>query len=154
METSATLPQDEADKSSLCHDDTPKCSICSLDKLKELSDVVQQKSDMSISPSLKSRLQEQKITSRGTAMVTHDKQHPSKKPTWPVIFATQGAVSEDGAKVAHKDLQHKTYTLDGLIHESKIGAKDVTPFVCFMCMLEHEINSLCRLHPFSWTRML
>ncbi|KAG2139951.1 hypothetical protein BD769DRAFT_1384257 [Suillus cothurnatus] len=91
--------------------------------------VVQQKSDMSISPSLKSRLREQKITSRGTTMVTHDKQHPSKKPTWPIIFATWGAVSEDGAKVAHKDLQHETYTLDGLIHESKIGAKDIASFL-------------------------
>jgi hypothetical protein len=51
-----TLLQNENDKSSICHNNNPKCSICPLDELKELSHMVQQKSDMSILPPLRSRL--------------------------------------------------------------------------------------------------
>jgi hypothetical protein len=58
IETPMTLPQHEADKSHLSFDDNPRCSICPLDKLKELPHMMQQMSDMSMSPSLKSRLQE------------------------------------------------------------------------------------------------
>ncbi|KAG2352386.1 hypothetical protein BDR07DRAFT_1498424 [Suillus spraguei] len=147
LEKSNAPPQDEAKKLSVSHDDNPKCDIYPLDEPKQPPQAVQQKSNMPISPPLKSRLWEQKISSKDIATAAHGKRGRSKAVR-PVVFASQGPIPED--------FQHETYTIEGLICESNIGATDVTPLIASFLMDDNAINfvrSTIEFDHHSWLKI-
>ncbi|KAG2063552.1 hypothetical protein BDR04DRAFT_1163562 [Suillus decipiens] len=139
LETSNAPPQDEAKKLGVSHDDNPRCDIYPLDEPNQPLQAVQQRTDMPISPPLKSRLRERKISSKGITTAAHGKRSRSKAVR-PVIFATQGPVPEEISNVVQEDFQHETYTIEGLVCESDIGATDVTPLIASFLMDHNAIN--------------
>ncbi|KAG1825326.1 hypothetical protein DFJ58DRAFT_738542 [Suillus subalutaceus] len=87
-----------------------------------------------VSPTLKSRLRQNKRAVIPKAPAAPSRREGSSKPGRPVVFATQRTVVTEKGKVGRQQVKSPKYTIQDLVRESQTGGHNVAPFISSFLM--------------------